>query len=99
MNKEMKSAVKMVETFGATQRKHLHGKDSYWLELQTAHGPVTVSIMKNWTHIRIPPPLIGPASAFDPFDKPNPYSGKWNVMFDNEQRDELRRRLLWITEQ
>ena len=60
-------------------------------------GSVFVSVMDSWIHIRLPKELLHLAAGR--LDKPNPFSGKWNIHEATlpDTLDELDLRLYILT--
>ena len=87
------TASAILDRYGAKLGDVFH-TGSLWYKLNGA----TVAVMDEWVAIRLPKHMIASTAAAH-HDKPNPYSGKWNIHADTAEMDELRRRLEWISKQ
>lgn len=84
----------IAEHYGAVYDETFH-TGSVHLHIPTPVGKVSLSIFDDWVAIRLPVDLIHitEGGAF----MANPFSGKWNIMSDTTEHDELHRRLGRIT--
>lgn len=83
--------------YGAVKGEtHWTGTVDYTLQISA--GEVFISVLQGWIHIRLPEGLKRVSSPF--VDRPNPFSGKWNIhgYTNTDMLEELHRRLGWLSE-